>query len=220
MGSPLASLAGVPMMLGPLNGGLPWPRDYPELRRQEREWLVPLRRAYKLLPYYRATYRHLAAVISGSRHTATEVPPYFQGQRFYLPENGIDTSRLPIAAVWPEPRGRFRFLTVGRLVPYKGVDLILQAMRSSSALAPVSFARGRRWPAAWLFGRPDPRVWPGLQGLLHGMGRSSPPGSGVRRRPRPLSFPACASLAAASWWKRWRAACRRSSWITAAPESC
>jgi glycosyltransferase involved in cell wall biosynthesis len=134
LGSPLASLTAVPMILGPLNGGLPWPREYPELRRQEREWLVPLRSAYKCLPYYRSTYRHLAGVISASRHTATEVPPTFTGRRFYLPENGIDTNRLPLAAAWPEPRGPFRFLTVARLVPYKGVDLILQAMRSSAVL--------------------------------------------------------------------------------------
>ena len=90
MGSPLASLVDVPMIVGPLNGGLPWPKDYPELRAQEREWLVPLRSAYKCLPYYRSTYGHLAGVISGSRHTATEVPNGFTGRRFYLPENGID----------------------------------------------------------------------------------------------------------------------------------
>jgi glycosyltransferase involved in cell wall biosynthesis len=134
MGSPLASLVDVPMILGPLNGGLPWPKEYPELRRKEREWLVPLRKAYKYLPYYRSTYRRLAGVISGSRHTATEVPEYYSGPRFYLPENGIDPLRLPVAPAWPEPDGRFRFLTVGRLVPYKGVDLILEAMRSSAAL--------------------------------------------------------------------------------------
>jgi exopolysaccharide biosynthesis WecB/TagA/CpsF family protein len=135
MGSPLASMVDVPMIVGPLNGGLPWPKDYPELRAKEREWLVPLRAAYKCLPYYRSTYGHLAGVISGSKHTATEVPNAFSGRRFYLPENGIDESRLPIAADWPEPQGRFRFLTVGRLVPYKGVDLILEAMRSSSVLS-------------------------------------------------------------------------------------
>lgn len=75
LGSPLASWIRTPMLLGPLNGGLPWPQQYPELRRQEREWLVPLRQLYTRLPYYRATYRHLAGVIAGSRHTATEVPP-------------------------------------------------------------------------------------------------------------------------------------------------
>ncbi len=134
MGSPLASMTEVPMILGPLNGGLPWPRDYPELRRKEHEWLVPLRGAYKYLPYYRSTYRHLAGVIAGSRHTATEVPRSFRGRRCYIAENGIDPSRLPLAATWPGPSGPFRFLTVGRLVPYKGVDLILEAMQSSAVL--------------------------------------------------------------------------------------
>ena len=134
MGSPLASLVDLPMILGPLNGGLPWPKEYPELRRKEREWLVPLRKAYKYLPYYRSTYRRLAGVISGSRHTATEIPGYYSGQRFYVAENGIDPLRLPLAPAWPEPEDRFRFLTVGRLVPYKGVELILEAMRSSASL--------------------------------------------------------------------------------------
>ncbi len=39
-----------------------------------------------------------------------------------------------MASAWPEPQGPFRFLTVGRLVPYKGVDLILEAMNGSAAL--------------------------------------------------------------------------------------
>ena len=134
MGSPLASLAEVPMIVGPLNGGLPWPQEYPDLRRQEREWLVPLRKMYQYLPYYRSTYRHLAGVISGSLHTASEVPEYFHGKRFYLPENGIDPDRFPLASAWPDPEGRFRFITVGRLVPYKGVDLTLEAMGRSEAL--------------------------------------------------------------------------------------
>lgn len=134
MGSPLAALTETPMLLGPLNGGLPWPKAYPELRRKEREWLVPLRSAYRSLPYYRSTYRHLAGVIAGSRHTASEVPHWFRGQRFYMPENGVDPDRFPIASSWPEPRGRFRFITVGRLVPYKGMKLILEAMSQSATL--------------------------------------------------------------------------------------
>jgi glycosyltransferase involved in cell wall biosynthesis len=134
VGSPLAGLTDVPMLIGPLNGGLPWPKEYPELRRKEKEWLVPLRGLYRKLPYYRSTYRGLSGVIAGSRHTAGEVPSFFRGLRFYLPENGVDPGRFPVASTWPEPRGRFRFLTVGRLVPYKGVDLILEAMNGSEAL--------------------------------------------------------------------------------------
>lgn len=134
LGSPLASLTDVPMILGPLNGGLPWPKEFPELRAREREWLVPLRQLYRRLPYYRSTYRHAAAVISGSRHTATEVPADFAGQRYYLPENGVDPQRFALSTEWPAPAGRFRFITVGRLVPYKGIDLILDAMSQSHPL--------------------------------------------------------------------------------------
>jgi glycosyltransferase involved in cell wall biosynthesis len=132
--SPLAAKTRVPMIAGPLNGGLAWPKEFPDLIRREREWLVPLRNLYRLLPYHRSTYRHLAGVITASRSTAAEIPRHFHGLRFHLPENGVDPARFPIAERWPQPAGRFRFVTVGRLVPYKGLALTLEAIRQSPAL--------------------------------------------------------------------------------------
>jgi phosphatidylinositol alpha-1,6-mannosyltransferase len=134
VGSPLARWTPTPMILGPLNGGLPWPKEYPNLRRREREWLVPLRGLHRWLPYYRSTYRHLAGVIAGSRHTAEEIPRDYGGHRLLLPENGVDPERFPIASQWTEPKDRFTFVTVGRLVPYKGMDMILEAMAGSDVL--------------------------------------------------------------------------------------
>lgn len=134
--SPLAKWTDVPMIIGPLNGGLPWPREYPQLRKKEREYLVPLRKIYKLFPYYRSTYKHAAAVIAGSQHTMTEIPGHFRGKKYLLPENGVDPTRFELADDWTPPAfdGRFRFVTVGRLVPYKGLWLTLQAMRDSRTL--------------------------------------------------------------------------------------
>jgi glycosyltransferase involved in cell wall biosynthesis len=136
VGSPLASASNVPMLIGPLNGGLPWPADYPDLRKREREWLVRVRGMYRWLPYYRSTYRSARGVIAGSWHTATEIPTWFQGRRYYMPENGFDPERIPLSGGWTAPKNgeRFRFVTVGRLVPYKGFDLILQAMAQSTEL--------------------------------------------------------------------------------------
>jgi glycosyltransferase involved in cell wall biosynthesis len=132
--SPLAGWTTTPMIVGPLNGGLPWPSEFPELRQQEREWLSPWRSAYRHLPGYRASYRHLAGVIAGSRHTATEIPRWFRGRRYYLPENGVDPVRFPLADDWPAPDGPLQYITVGRLVPYKGTDLTLEAMAGSPLL--------------------------------------------------------------------------------------
>lgn len=134
MGSPLAKRIKTPMLIGPLNGGLPWPREFRDLRRQEREWLIPLRRIYRVLPYYRSMYRRLAGVIAGSRHTASEIPRCCRGKQFFLPENGVDPKRFPLAARWPEPLGQFRFITVGRLVPVKAIDLLLEAFAGSPHL--------------------------------------------------------------------------------------
>ena len=134
VGSPLASWTKVPMILGPLNGGLPWPPEYPQLRKQENEFLVPLRKLYKLMPYYGATYRHLRACIAGSQHTASEIPTTFRGRRYLLPENGVNPATFTLAEGWTPPAEKFRFVTVGRLVPYKGLWLTLAAMRDSELL--------------------------------------------------------------------------------------
>ncbi len=135
IGSRLPSRGDVPTVLGPLNGGLAWPREHGRLWRQEREWLAPLRPLHRLLPYHRSAYRNASAVLYGSRSTGQEIPPG-RGLRLYLPENGINPATFPIEDAWkpPETGARFRFLAVGRLVPYKSFDLILRAMAGSGIL--------------------------------------------------------------------------------------
>ena len=127
--SPLAAKcarAGVPFVLGPLNGGVPWPRQFDAERRREREWLSYIRGAYKALPGRRRALRHAAAIIAGSRHTQSEMPETMQDKTFYIPENAIDPARFTKRASPGQP-GPLRACFVGRMVPYKGPDMLLEA---------------------------------------------------------------------------------------------
>lgn len=117
--------AGVPFVLGPLNGGVPWPSQFDAERRAEKEWLSYLRSAYKHLPGRASTLKHASAIIVGSRHTQSEVPEKHQRKTVYMPENGIDPARFNLAS---QPEGGvLRATFVGRLVPYKGADMLIQA---------------------------------------------------------------------------------------------
>ncbi|WP_299786991.1 glycosyltransferase family 4 protein [uncultured Marivita sp.] len=126
--SPIArktARAGVPFVLGPLNGGVPWPRQFDAERRAEKEWLSYLRSAYKHLPGRTSTLKHASAILVGSRHTQSEVPEKYQDKTVYLPENGIDPTRFNQTAF---PEGAvLRACFVGRLVPYKGPDMLIAA---------------------------------------------------------------------------------------------
>jgi glycosyltransferase involved in cell wall biosynthesis len=126
--SPLAkrcARAGVPFVLGPLNGGVPWPKGFDGERRREREWLSYVRGAYRALPGRRASLRHAAAILVGSRHTGSEIPARWQGKCVYIPENGIDPARFSQVSA-PDPNV-LRAAFVGRMVAYKGPDMLLQA---------------------------------------------------------------------------------------------
>ena len=118
--------AGIPFVLGPLNGGLPWPRGFDSTRRKEKEWLSYVRGAYKLLPGHDKMFKATSIFLAGSRYTAGEIPDAYRDRTIYLPENGIDSSRFhPVEKV--ETQHPIRACFVGRLVPYKGPDMLIEA---------------------------------------------------------------------------------------------
>ena len=118
--------AGVPFVLGPINGGVPWPKEFAHLRTAEREWLGRFRNAYKLMPGFRTTRRDAAALLVGAKFAWKEMPERYHDKCVFLPENAIDAERFP-RRERPEFSGPLRVAFVGRLVPLKGVDMLLEA---------------------------------------------------------------------------------------------
>ena len=126
--SPIATkcaAVGVPFIMGPLNGGVPWPKGFDAERRQEREWLSYVRGAYKALPGRKRTLKHAAAILVGSRHTQSEIPKNMQEKCVYIPENAIDPARF--SQVSKPAKSVLRACFIGRMVPYKGPDMLLEA---------------------------------------------------------------------------------------------
>jgi glycosyltransferase involved in cell wall biosynthesis len=115
----------IPFVIGPLNGGLPWPSGFSQLENQ-KEWISKFRNLYRYLPFARSTYRHAAAIIAASSQTYAEFAEY-SDKLFFVPEPGIARSLC-----LPDSRNRdgdakLELIFVGGLVPRKACDLALRA---------------------------------------------------------------------------------------------
>jgi len=114
----------VPFIIGPINGGLPFPVGYQQAQKQ-KEWISSLRRLYRWMPYARSTYQKAQAIIVGSSQTHQEFAE-FSDKLFFIPENGITPEMLQNRSAIRDAGRPLRLLFVGRLVPFKACDLAMK----------------------------------------------------------------------------------------------
>jgi glycosyltransferase involved in cell wall biosynthesis len=126
----------VPFVIGPINGGLPWPQGFRQAKIQNG-WISGLRPLYRFLPFARSTYRCAAAIIAGSSHTYAEFASHCE-KLFFLPENGVELSLCSRTVKSPELGAKLELIFVGSLIPLKACDL---ALRGAAPLLRDDLAR-------------------------------------------------------------------------------
>jgi glycosyltransferase involved in cell wall biosynthesis len=114
----------LPFVIGPINGGLPFPAGYEQAQKQ-KEWISSLRKLYQLMPYARSTYKNARAIIAGSSQTCSEFAAYHD-KVFFIPENGITPDMLQMRRAMAVTSRPLQLLFAGRLVPYKACDLAIK----------------------------------------------------------------------------------------------
>ena len=122
-----------PFILGPVNGGLPFPDNFGLVAKKESAHFNFLRYFSNLIPGYKATYQKAKIVFAGSSYTQALLQKMFSINPPKLKlffENGISQEFLSQKhkKVIRGENAPFNLLFVGRLVPYKGADMILSAL--------------------------------------------------------------------------------------------
>ena len=131
--SPMAKWCPVPFIIGPVNGGLPFPKEVMHVQKKEREWLNPVRKFHRYLPYAQSSYKHAAAILAGFQHTFDSLPAASRKNAINFPEIGYDPKLFYPAETLP-PTDKVRFVFVGRLVAGKAPDALVEAFATNPKL--------------------------------------------------------------------------------------
>jgi glycosyltransferase involved in cell wall biosynthesis len=121
-----------PFILGPVNGGVPFPSGFKALARQEFAYFNFLRGIGRLLiPGYVETYKKADRVLAGSTYTFNLLKKLFslpdnKLKLFY--ENGIPEDFFRKNLSQTRDKQTVNLLFVGRLVPYKGAEILIDAV--------------------------------------------------------------------------------------------
>lgn len=130
---------GLPLVIGPLNSGLPLQTNYPDIMRADFQWLYRLKHLARIPQLLFGSLRKAALIYVAMRHVRDALPVSTQARQRVLIENGVDLNLFQ-PALWPDSMTPLRLIFVGRLVPVKALGLLLQAMARLRARAPVQLA--------------------------------------------------------------------------------
>lgn len=129
---------GLPVVRGPLNGGLVTPRNFDEYMKADSAWFYPLRNAAR-------PFRKLFGagtpdvVLTANAATESQLDSEERRRNQRMPEIAADPAFFR-AEDWPAAPSKqnpLRILFVGRLIPAKALPLLFEAARRVNALTPV-----------------------------------------------------------------------------------
>jgi glycosyltransferase involved in cell wall biosynthesis len=120
---------GVPVIIGPMNGGM----DYPGAFRQEESLLTRAfvslgRMSSSLVNTIIAGKRYARVLLVANERTRLALSFGTRGKVIELPENGVDLSIWSPSAGPVDSSTRPRFVFIGRLIDWKRLDIVLQAL--------------------------------------------------------------------------------------------
>jgi len=119
---------GLPVVRGPLNGGLRTPPNFEQFMRADSPWLYPLRGV--ALPLRRLAGGGIPDVtLTANAATESALTEHERRRAVCMPEIAVEPSFYR-ATEWPEPPGAsnpLKVLFVGRLVPFKALPLLFRA---------------------------------------------------------------------------------------------
>ena len=120
---------GVPIIMGPMNGGMDYP---PAFRRDEsgftRVGVFLGRACANIVNRLIAGKMHASVLLVANERTRSALPRGVRGEIIELPENGVDLTIWSFDANRVVSTDAPRFVFVGRLVGWKRLDLVLHAL--------------------------------------------------------------------------------------------
>ena len=122
---------GVPVIMGPLNGGMSYPPGFKPVQGKIVAMFMGLGRSISgFLNWLMPGKLRAEVILVANERTRNALPRGIRGQVVTLVENGVDLS------LWAQPSSRdsrggpTRFVFIGRLVDWKAVDVLLDALAS------------------------------------------------------------------------------------------
>ena len=120
----------LPLVLGPWNGGLRSPGEYPEIMQAESGWVYPIRKLGRWLDWLIGSSKHARLILTATAATLAEIRAEYAPKCVHMLENGVDID-LFTPTHWPPPptpENPLEILYVGRLLPFKGVTMLVEAV--------------------------------------------------------------------------------------------
>ncbi len=122
---------GVPVVIGPLCGGLEFPPAFRYMDSTMTRLSINLGRALSEIAHRWIPGKLQAeSLIVANDRTAKALPQGYQGNVYEVVESGVDLSICkPIERVPPDPTDPIRFIFWGRFVDWKGIQFLVPAFK-------------------------------------------------------------------------------------------